>query len=70
VSKKDAIEALLSNRHNEPLAPKKKVTFDFDQQLHKELKIFAVERNTKMVDIVVEAVKEYMHKRNGTPPNE
>jgi hypothetical protein len=65
VSKKAAIEALLSNRRNEPLTTKKKVTFDFDQQLHKDLKVFAAERNTKMVDIVVEAVKEYMdkHKR-------
>lgn len=49
---------------------KKKATFDFDDQFHTELKIFAAKENKKMVDVVVEAVKEYMRRHKNTPPVE
>ncbi|MFK7693899.1 hypothetical protein [Paenibacillus sp. HJGM_3] len=77
MSKRDAIEQLLGKRRSQAIqetintgiqkpVAKKKATFDFDDQFHKELKIFAAKQNKKMVDIVVEAVKEYM--RNHKPP--
>ncbi|WP_412102567.1 hypothetical protein [Paenibacillus alginolyticus] len=49
---------------------KKKATFDFDDQFHTELKIFAAKQNKKMVDVVVEAVEEYMRRHKNTPPVE
>lgn len=42
---------------------KEKTTFEFDEDFKRELKIYAASKNKKMVEIVVEATKEYM-KRN------
>ena len=44
-----------------PPAPEKTpARFDLDTELHTELKIYAAKRKRKMVDIVQEAVREYM----------
>jgi hypothetical protein len=60
VSKRDAIEQLLGKRRSQeiqetvntgiqkPVNNKKKATFDFDDQFHTELKIFAAKQNKKM----------------------
>ena len=39
---------------------KKKATFDLDVQLHKKLKIEAVRQGKPMVDIVQEALENYL----------
>jgi hypothetical protein len=39
---------------------KKKATFVLDAGLHKRLRMFAVENDTTMVDIVEKAINEYM----------
>lgn len=39
---------------------KKKATFLLDEELHKKLKVFAASRGENMVDIIEDAVKEYM----------
>ncbi|ACB86482.1 hypothetical protein [Natranaerobius thermophilus] len=39
---------------------KKKATFELDSDLHTQLKIYAARQNKKMVDVVEEALKEYM----------
>jgi hypothetical protein len=81
VSKRDAIEQLLGKHRNQEMQEtvntgiqkpvnKKKATFDFDDQFHTELKIFAAKQNKKMVDVVVEALKEYMRRHKNTPPVE
>ncbi|SEB49779.1 hypothetical protein [Paenibacillus sp. GP183] len=80
MSKRDAIEQLLGKRKSQEIqetvntgiqkSVKKKATFDFDDQFHTELKIFAAKQNKKMVDVVVEAVKEYMRRHKNTPPVE
>lgn len=41
---------------------KKRANFEFDPQLHRDLKIFAAKEDKDMVEIVVAAVKEYMEK--------
>jgi hypothetical protein len=38
----------------------KKATFELDAGLHKRLRMFAVENETTMVDIVEKAINEYM----------
>ena len=38
----------------------KKATFELDAGLHKKLRMFAVENDTTMVDIVEKAINEYM----------
>jgi tRNA/tmRNA/rRNA uracil-C5-methylase (TrmA/RlmC/RlmD family) len=80
VSKRDAIEQLLGKRKSQEIqetvntgiqkSVKKKATFDFDDQFHTELKIFAAKQNKKMVDVVVEAAKEYMRRHKNTSPVE
>lgn len=73
MSKKEAINKLLSNRRStgiqeyvneglqEPVPPAiTKATFDFDSQFHADLKVFAANQRKPMVYIVVLAVKEYM----------
>ena len=39
---------------------KKKATFVLDEGLHKRLRMFAVENDTTMVDVVEKAINEYM----------
>jgi hypothetical protein len=39
---------------------KKKATFVLDAGLHKRLRMFAVENDTTMVDVVEKAINEYM----------
>ncbi|WP_391558929.1 hypothetical protein [Robertmurraya sp.] len=39
---------------------KKRATFEFDEDFHTELKIFATQNKTKMVDVVVTALRKYM----------
>lgn len=41
-------------------AEKKKATFVLDAGLHKRLRMFAVENDTTMVDVVEKAINEYM----------
>ena len=38
----------------------KKATFELDVGLHKRLRMFAVENDTTMVDVVEKAINEYM----------
>jgi hypothetical protein len=38
----------------------KKATFELDADLHKRIRIFAVENETTMVDLVTKAVIEYL----------
>jgi hypothetical protein len=38
----------------------KKATFELDAGLHKRLRMFAVENETTMVDVVEKAINEYM----------
>lgn len=40
----------------------KKATFELDAGLHKRLRMFAVENETTMVDIVEKAINEYMER--------
>lgn len=40
--------------------PKKKATFDLDAELHMRLKIFSASQGKKMVEVVEEALKQYM----------
>jgi hypothetical protein len=40
----------------------KRATFEFEEDFHAELKIFAARHKKKMVDVVVQAIKEYMSK--------
>lgn len=42
----------------------KKATFELDAELHKKLRMFAVENETTMVDVVEKAIKEYMERMN------
>ncbi|KIL41949.1 hypothetical protein SD70_03510 [Gordoniibacillus kamchatkensis] len=81
MSKRETIEQLLGTRRSKKIQEtvntsiqkpvnKKKATFDFDDQFHTELKIFAAKHNKKMVDIVVEAVDEYMRRHKNIPPVE
>ena len=46
--------------------PKKKATFEMNLTLHKELKKFATEQDKKMVEIMEEAVREYLQKYRNT----
>lgn len=47
----------------EPVSKKvKKATFELDADLHKELKMAAVQEGKTMVDIVERALKEYLKK--------
>jgi hypothetical protein len=39
---------------------KKKATFVLDAELHKRLRMFAVENDTTMVDVVEKAIIEYL----------
>lgn len=41
----------------------KKATFVLDKELHKKLRLYAVMKDTTMVDIVEKALKDYL-KRN------
>ena len=41
---------------------KKRATFEFDEDFHAELKIFAARHKKKMVDVVVQAIREHMSK--------
>lgn len=41
-------------------ANKKRATFELDEDFHTELKVFATMKRTKMVDVVVAAVRKYM----------
>jgi hypothetical protein len=43
-----------------PIASKKKATYELDLELHTELKIFAAKHNKKMVDVVEEALRQYL----------
>lgn len=40
----------------------KKATFELDADLHKRMRLFAVENDTTMVDLVTKAVIEYLDK--------
>jgi hypothetical protein len=42
----------------------KKATFELDAELHKKLRMFAVENETTMVDVVEKAIKEYLERVN------
>lgn len=40
----------------------KRATFEFEEDFHAELKIFAARHKKKMVDVVVQAIREHMSK--------
>ncbi|MCC8438708.1 hypothetical protein HP567_029685 (plasmid) [Brevibacillus sp. M2.1A] len=40
----------------------KRATFEFEEDFHAELKIFAARNKKKMVDVVVQAIREHMSK--------
>lgn len=42
----------------------KKATFELGVELHKRLRIFAVENDTTMVDVVEKALNEYLDRMN------
>ena len=42
--------------------PVKKATFDLDLQLHTELKVFAAQQGLPMVEVVEQALREYLQK--------
>jgi phosphoenolpyruvate-protein kinase (PTS system EI component) len=46
--------------HKSVNTEKKKATFVLDAELHKRLRMFAVENDTTMVDVVEKAINEYM----------
>jgi hypothetical protein len=51
----------------EPVSKEKKVkkaTFELDAELHKRLRMFAVENETTMVDVVEKAIKEYLERES------
>lgn len=52
------------NKTNESsvIEEKKQASFQFDLSFHTKLKTFAAKSNKAMVDVVVEAVEEYMDK--------
>ena len=69
MSKRKAINQLLEDNNTEIQEysenkesdkTKKKATFELDSDLHTQLKIYAARQNKKMVDIVEEALKEYI----------
>jgi hypothetical protein len=43
---------------------KKKATFELDADLHKRLKMYSAQEGKKMVDVVEEALTEYLISRN------
>lgn len=42
----------------------KKATFELDAELHKRLRMFSVENETTMVDVVEKAINEYLDRMN------
>lgn len=69
MSKKQAFSDLLNRKpvnteiHEEeetPMGPKKKATYELDLNLHTDLKIFAAKHNKKMVEVVEDALKQYL----------
>lgn len=41
---------------------KKRTAFEFDEDFHLELKLFATKNKMKMIDVVTAAIQEYMQK--------
>lgn len=50
------------NEQNNKSANKKRATFEFEEDFHAELKVFAARHKKKMVDVVVQAIKEHMER--------
>ena len=45
----------------EPVQKRKKATFDLDATLHTRLKVFAANKGKPMVDILEEALRQYLN---------
>lgn len=59
--------AVLHKNENEQISKSenkkmKRATFEFEEDFHAELKIFAARHKKKMVDVVVQAIREHMNK--------
>jgi len=55
--------AVLQENENDQMskkANKKRATFEFDEDFHAELKVFAARHKKKMVDVVIQAIREHM----------
>lgn len=55
------VQKSVNEEIQEPVSQRKKATFDLDAALHTRLKVFAANKGKPMVDILEEALRQYLN---------